>query len=123
QLEATNGFEALDAVQLPEARRPCLLRTRHRNPIVILVIGGDEPLDVQPPYLLVTRVEPELRERNPHFGGPSMLLDARPRLPDRIDCRVEILSVGCVIAIEPDARCSHAKSVRRPVIKIRIECD
>src|SRR5204863_5614889 len=69
QLEATNGFEALDAVQLPEARRPCLLRTRHRNPIVILVIGGDEPLDVQPPYLLVTRVEPELRERNPHFGG------------------------------------------------------
>lgn len=56
--ESPRRIHRVDAAELTEPRCPRLFGARHRNPDVVFIVRGDEPLNVQAPDLrriLITR--------------------------------------------------------------------
>ena len=79
-------------------------------------------MQVEPPDLLLLRVEAQLGKRNPQLRGPAVVLDGGPRLPDRVEVLVEggLVVLG-MVAVDAHAGGGHAERVGRPAVEKGVE--
>ena len=124
RLDAARRNDAVDAADITEARRPGAHGARNQDPVVGFVQRRPEAIEVQAPGLLGSRVEAQLRERNPQLGGPLIARDVRFGAPHRVEAGVErILLVARVIAIDADAGRGHAEDDGGAAIEEGVERD
>ncbi len=118
------GRTPADPFEHAEPRRPCPLRARHDDPVVLFIQRRREARDVQSPDLIGPLDESKLSERDPQLCRPALSVDRGPRFPDRIETRFGTLFVvAWMITIETNARGADAECVRGTAIVVGVERD
>jgi hypothetical protein len=84
QLQCAMRRDAVEAVEMPHARRQPAFGLRHVDEPRALVLSLDIPLGVDAERVVIGGREPELRERDPHFKRPPAFVGGDRGFPDRI---------------------------------------
>ena len=81
-------------------------------------------MNVQPPNLFGNVAETELRERDPHLGCPTSVIDGHTCFPHRIELALDrVLVVGGMEVVEAHSGRRHPERVGGAPVEVGVERD
>src|SRR5207244_4477412 len=91
-------------------------------PPIGLLAALDLPLDIEPPHGL-SRLEPERFEWDLNLGDPSLVRNARGRVPDAVPVEAQAFTIVRHLPVRPCARRIDLKEETVSVIEEGVEDD
>ena len=120
-LDTPRGPDSFDTRQIAEPRNKSCFLARRVDPIGVFIALWNPAIEIDSPSLCRTCGEAQLREWNRDFCNPAGVVDARMRMPNRIERVIgAAFAIFRIVSVESDARCIDAKSKSSATVVVRI---